>query len=200
MFETKTVVWPAYDAGQADHLHAIGVLVLAWNNIEEVYRQFFGIIIQGQFLNAAIRAFELMGNESRWQFIRDECSRVLDPEETEHVDHFLTCAAICKENRNAIAHATVLPTLAEAPALLSLRRGRNPGTGLHRDYHFPLGALRQMADETYATGLFGQGVARYALLRRLALPDRVREALEPLTLPDRPPLPRKWHLHSHANL
>jgi hypothetical protein len=147
----------------------------------------------------AITAFELMGNESRWQFIHDECARYLDPEETIHVLHFLKCAAICKENRNAVAHAKVKPT---GNGLLNLEKGRTKPDNLPRHYWLDVLALRQMADETYATSRYGGDIVRYALSRRFQAPpefQKIRAALGQLTLPERPPLPRKWHLHSRPN-
>jgi len=193
--------WPAFSNVPKEHLLAIGSLVVAWNEVETAYSAFFQLLLAAQ-VPAAIDLFYLLGNDSRWQFISDESKRSLPASDAANVAYFLKCAAICKENRNAVVHADVSPQ--KDPTVVMLTKGRDPTKSFLKQYWLSVEALRQMADETRATALYGIRVWSHINITRThaAAPAESKEFLAMVLRQsslERPPLPRKWHLHSLPN-
>jgi hypothetical protein len=97
--------WPSYHIGTRDHLHAIGVLIAAWNEVENCYQAFIQQIFPSN-IKSAVRTFQILNNDQRVKLIKDELITVLPEKEADCVEHFLTMANICYQNRNMFSHAT----------------------------------------------------------------------------------------------
>jgi hypothetical protein len=94
--------WPAYNIGSREHMHAIGILIAAWNSVEDAYQCFTQLVFPNH-MKAGIQVFELMRNDERVKLIRSELPSIILKVEYDLVDYFLKCANICKQNRNSIA-------------------------------------------------------------------------------------------------
>jgi hypothetical protein len=181
--------WPPYDDfGSKDHLHAIGVIAAGWNFIETRYQAFTQLIFP-HHPKASIRVFELLGNEGRWQLIRDELAPSLPESESELLLHFLKAAAICKENRNAVVHAQFF--IVEDPNLLGLGKGRTKTLDAIRRYSFDVSSLRAIADEIREVGWFGLNL--FASIQvRVSNESWLQAGVATrfsFPLPEKPPLP-----------
>lgn len=185
--------WPTYKSGASykKHFHAVGVLVANWSMIERAYEALFQFMFQGN-IKLSQRSFELLGNQSRWQLISDICGELTTPEQAEHIQHFLRCAAICKENRNAVAHADYQNGPDEET--IRLLKGRNKADDSVRDYHFNVASIRQIADEAHLVGEYGFLIFLHLESARVIPPEH-RATLH-LPLLYKPPVPKKWDLHS----
>lgn len=184
------IEWPSYRIGPKDHLHAVGVLVAAWNQIERTYSAFFQLILPWE--NHKI--FEVLGNDSRWHMINDLVAARVDPDEAEAVRFFLKCAAICKENRNAVAHAEIdNPYKGD---IIRLMKGLNKERTATREYWFTLESLRAMADDCFLTSTYGLNVWSSIHTRRMTHLPPEEQAKWLVALPPKFPQPRKWDQHS----
>jgi len=162
---------------------AIGTIVTGWTHIEVTYHGFILLLIPDG--KVAQRVYELLGNESRAALIRDELpAKLHNDEQRDALQHFLKAAAICKENRNAVAHAEYIA--GEKPDTLIAYRGRSRDLVRHRFHELPLDALHAIQSEIQTTAMYG--VELYLALTLAAIPAS--------GLPAKPPLPRKWDLRS----
>ena len=154
-------------------------------------------------IGMALRVNELLGNQGKWQLIADECPSRTEPQFEDHIGHFLKCAAICKENRNAVAHAHFIA--ANEPEFAVLHKGRDRKKGRSRIYRFDLITLREMADETHAIAEYGHHIwalmelARTAEAHPSAVPPPMLAAVK-VPLLGKPPQPRKWDQRSQERI
>jgi hypothetical protein len=172
------------------------VLVANWQRVESAYQALFQIMAEGK-IEFAFHAFDLLGNDSRAALIRMHFPKVAGQFYAESIDHFLACAATCKDNRNAIAHASYEPD--QDPAVLTATKGLDKARTKARRYRFTLEGLREMADHTAITAAYGLSIyTHYTLIRALpTLPEHLAESVRSqIPSLDKPPLPRRWYLHS----
>lgn len=180
--------WPSYNIGTGDHLHAIGVLISAWNEVEVCFQAFIQQIFPNH-LKAGIRTFELLGYDQRLKLIRSDLFPQLTDEETDRVEHFFKCSNICKENRNIIAHAQHHATSEEGKLRLTTQSANSSAQFL-----VSLDGLREMADSAQETFTFGLSVWSVIQLR-LSNDAWVKQGVPPRffqPLPQKPALPRSW--------
>ena len=189
--------WPVYYRdGLADHFHAVGVLVAAWQHVEDSYHALFQTMGQND-PKFALFAFDLLGNDSRAQMLGKHFPEACGIQYQEPIDHFLKCAAICKENRNAIAHSSFSSD--QDPNLLLISKGLDSKRERVRQYRFSLASLREMADHTYVTAGYGLAIFAHVTIVRAAINGDTewrKKLLAQLPSLDKPPLPRKWVLHN----
>jgi hypothetical protein len=183
--------WPLYDLGSHDHLHAIGVMIAAWNQVETVYQTFIQLIFPDH-MAAGIHVYELLGNDERAKLIRAHLPSIATNEEFGLVDHFLTYANICRVYRNILAHSGY----ANQPPddLIRLTRGSSKDRKTLTSVQFSVAGIREMADTTYIAAQFGFAVWS-AIQLRLSNESWAAKGVVPqfsLSLPEKPPLPRSW--------
>jgi hypothetical protein len=187
--------WPPYDGfGSKDHLHAIGMIAAIWTSIERRYQAFIQLLFPTN-VKAAVKIFELLGNEGRWGLIHDELAPTLPPVEADLVEYFLKCAAICKENRNAVMHAHIF--IVEDPNNIGMNK-LSSGTGITKQYQFDISAIRAIADDAHNTQQFGLNLWASISLR-MSNEFWAQQGTQPqafLPLPRKPVQPRKWDLRS----
>lgn len=191
--------WPPYlNRGRyTKHMHAVGVLIANWATVEGAYQALFQHLFFWNF-QLGLRSFELLGNQGRWELL-NEIGPQAAPEFAEHIHHFLKCAAICKENRNAVAHADYQN--GPSDEIIRLLKGRNKDRTALRDYHFSVESIRQMADETHGTAMYGMLIFAHLEMKRTAPDGTIPRPDGPplfVRLPSlqKPPVPKKWDLHS----
>ena len=179
--------WPKHGTRLKDHYHAIGVLIAAWNDVESAYSALIQILIPNT--RTAVQLFHLLGNEGRWQFILEESGRTLPEEDAADVAYFLKCAAICKENRNGIAHSRMGPQ--DDAAIIMLTKGYDAASQTLKQYWLTVTSLRQMADETAEVASYGFALWASIHIRRnwLGYTEDIRKKFPDMlkASPERPP-------------
>jgi hypothetical protein len=183
--------WPPYHIGSRDHMHAIGVLIAAWNMVEGSYQAFIQLVFPHN-LKAAISTYELMNNDSRIKLIRSELFGTLNQKENELLEYFFKSANICMANRNVIAHSHYSN---QAPGdHLLLSKGRSKDQQSVNIFTFSITGIREMADATYLTAFFGMNLWS-AINIRISNEYWASVGVPPkfsFPLPEKPPLPRSW--------
>ncbi len=182
--------WPTYHIGSRDQMHAIGVLIVAWNMIESAYQCFIQLIFP-HHMKAGIGVYELLNNDGRVKLIRSEVPGLISDMEKDLLEYFFKSAFICKDNRNAIAHSHYGN---QAGDLLLLTKGRSKDQQSTNRFTFTVTGLREMADSSYATAFFGYQLFS-SIQVRVSNEAWARQGVAPkvfVPLPEKPPLPRSW--------
>jgi hypothetical protein len=183
--------WPVYNIGSRDHLHAIGVVIAAWNMVETAFQTLIQLVFPHN-IKAGIHTFELLGNDERMKLIRAQLPDIANENELELLEHLIKSANICKEYRNVLAH-TSYPNQPSEETILMLK-------GLSKDrsstnlFKFTVTGIREMADATYITAQFGFALWS-AINLRLSNASWAQHGVVPTflpSLPEKPPMPRNW--------
>jgi hypothetical protein len=159
--------WPSYRVGDADYLHALGVVASVFNHLEFRFRSLFNLYVSLP-TRMAFGLFAKINNQMR----SDLASQALDYSEhpqpiKDHVRHFLTGYGICVENRNILMHSvtafTWLDSNAERCPVLSPKQP--DGVKFQKSprddpftiniYSPSLPELRGVADDTKAFEVYG---------------------------------------------
>jgi hypothetical protein len=183
--------WPNYSLGSKDQLHAMGVLIAAWKNVETAFQALVQLVFP-QNLKAGIHTFELLGFDGWSKLIRAHFPDFATAEEMELIEHLMRSSSVCKENRNIVAHAGH-PSQVEGSTIVLTGKVSKDRSSLDL-IRFDLSALREMADATYATANFGLNLWS-AINMRLTNASLQAQGLVPKffsPLPEKPLLPRKW--------
>ncbi|WP_149313368.1 hypothetical protein [Methylobacterium sp. P1-11] len=191
MADVQQPSWPPYLHNMHGHLHAIGTIVTTWNLLENAYQALLQLIFQRDQVEGQ-HACELLTLEQQAKLIRGQLFPKLSPDEKDHVDYFLKCAGICKDNRNAISHAHY--NIQSEQGDLRFTKGFNRDRTALNQYMFNVPGLREMADSSYLVFMYGLDVWSSIQLRwtKEALPHDPFWAQQPLSLPQKPVQPRSW--------
>ena len=97
--------WLPYRIGNADHLHALGAIAMAYNLLEFRMREIFNLYLIGDDV------FTKNNNFERLKIIRDviDKSSHLDAIKND-VRYFLDAYETCTENRNVLMHSVAMFT------------------------------------------------------------------------------------------
>jgi hypothetical protein len=68
--------WPTYDIGSHDHLHAVGVMIAAWNMVETAFQVFIQLVFPN-YMKAGLHTFELLGYDERVKLIRSQLADIV---------------------------------------------------------------------------------------------------------------------------
>src|SRR6266702_2093312 len=102
--------WPPYRVGNADHLHALGVIASAFNLLEFRFRSLFNLYISLP-TKMAFGLFAKISNEMRLDLAYQALDYSEHPEFIKkHVRHFFTGYRTCVENRNILMHSVTAYT------------------------------------------------------------------------------------------
>jgi hypothetical protein len=97
--------WPPYRVGNADHLHALGVIASIFNLLEFRFRSLFNLYIELP-TRIAYGLFAKVSNEMRLELARQAVDYSSHPAAIKnHVQHFLIGYRTCCENRNILMHS-----------------------------------------------------------------------------------------------
>jgi hypothetical protein len=99
--------WPAYRVGNADYIHALGVISALFNRLEFRFRSLFPLYVRLP-LPTAYGLFADSTNERRMKLMRECIDYSQHPDSIkDDVRYFLDCYKKCVDNRNVLMHATV---------------------------------------------------------------------------------------------
>jgi hypothetical protein len=187
MFESTTDHWPAYPLGPASHIHALGVIAINYNSLEQalfvLLREYLGThhILHAQIFQAlnttSILALFTAAVELHE---RDDALK-------ERLVAFCPLFGTCFTNRNLLMHANVREADA-TDVLLALAKRSKRKPHIFNDLRLTLPELRQIADDirtvfTYAFRLWN------FILKRARRVSGWPEEDQPVRLPALPDIP-----------
>jgi len=144
--------WPLYEIGSHDHLHAVGVTIAAWNQIETVHQALIQLIFP-QHMRAGLHVSELLGYDTKVKLIRTNLADIATKQELELLEVFFKHANICKDYRNILCHAEY-PN--QPPGeLIMMVNGASKDRSTIDLLRFTVPGIQEMADATYLTAAFG---------------------------------------------
>ena len=183
--------WPDYHIGSHDHLHAVGVLIAAWNMIESAYEAQIQLVFPLHRM-AGYRAFELLSNDGRIKLIREGLSDILNVDEKAYFEYFFKSSNICRTNRNVLAHSSYFGQPSDT--VLTLTTTNNRLQSAQPISAFSLISIKEMADATYRVAQFGFRMFITISSRRGHELLRSQGSMVglPPALPEKPTLPRSW--------
>ncbi|MBM7482333.1 hypothetical protein ACVWWI_004356 [Bradyrhizobium sp. USDA 3686] len=187
---TSKADWPDpnWHIGQLDHLHALGVITSAYNQLEFVLLTFFAKYVVTD-PEAAQKIFGLLSNYNTCDLIR-EAAQTKEEDETarESVLHFLKGFEVLEWNRNFLAHSHSILNNPEQ-SHLTFGKGSRSKPNVWSFVHLSLPEIRAIADSIRDYWSFGSGLNLWLIGRgTLIFPGGRKETV---VLPDRPPLPEK---------
>ena len=190
-FVSKKAKWPEFPPGPTDHIAAIGVLVVRFNELENT-------------LQSLIAHYSTMDNEVTYFVI----GRLPAPTQVDWLDKllpiyeknesvrgalelFTKAYRICNDNRGMVVHSTLWAYRASDDTIITSKRSRNHGK--QNDQGFSLETLRRVADEILHWQRYGAVCMAY-MRRREYKRKRLPKGLilfGPKGLPEAPAAPRK---------
>ncbi|MGY3036330.1 hypothetical protein ACVIIV_005500 [Bradyrhizobium sp. USDA 4354] len=196
---TSNSEWPNpnWHIGQTKHLHALGVITSAFNQLEFALLLFFKRYIVAD-PKAAQKLFTLLSNYNITELIRDAVE-VREAHEIVRDSslHFLKGFEILEWNRNFLAHSHSILNNPEQPHL-TFGKGSRSQLHVWSFAHMTLKEIRAVADDIHDFWLFGSHLDRWLIGRgTLIFSDGHRETVE---MPDKPPLPKKLATVPHGVL
>lgn len=175
--------------GTPSMMEGIGYVIAAWNLCEH---SLTGIL--SQFLTSPPgfyhKVWAITSQTDRPALVR-ACLPAADAEIAPLIEEYLAHFAICNENRNIVAHATVRRPFADLPP--ALIKHLNKSTEL-RVYDLDPQKMLKIADECYQTYQFGLSITNWVFCRRTGLDGLQASELAPL--PRIPPKPNKLPLQT----
>ena len=196
--------WPPYRVGNADYIHALGVVASVFNLLEFRFRSFFHLYTRIP-TPPAYKVFANMTNDKRLELVRECLEFSSHPDSiTDDVRHFLSGYKTCADNRNILMHSTVVylfgpgdvrcPELAppfEQPQGVAFQKSPKSNPLNINTYQLTIEEIRLVADslksfEKYGNSLYWHILKNYEPMRYQSwgFPAEARFAL-----PDRPALP-----------
>jgi hypothetical protein len=196
--------WPSYRVGNADYIHALGVIASVFNLLEFRFRSLFPIYTTLPS-PPAYRLFATRNNDDRLKLMRECIDYSPHPELIkDDVRHFLTGFKICNDNRNILMHSTVFYLFGpgDVPCPELAPPGQQPqGVGFQKaskgdpfqinTYQLTIEEIRAVADalkqfEIYGDRLYWHILKSYEPTRYQSwgLPEDAQ-----FSLPSRPALP-----------
>jgi hypothetical protein len=201
MTDSPSPEWPdpTYHLGQRDHLHALGAVISAYNQLEFSFFLLFSRYIKAQ---GSLRIFVLLSNHNRIELMEKALDEAeLNPPVRETVQHFIKGFGTLTDARNFLAHShTILNDPAQQHLTFGKGSRRDPGDWSFA--HMKLEDLRRIADEIHVFQVFGSNIdkwlaarAQASAMRELSFGDP-RRVYTP-SLPEKPPLPNKLRSVPH---
>jgi hypothetical protein len=186
---------PAYPTAQKDHLHALGVITLNFNNLESVLFRIFSHHMEEDSkigIELAWQLWTLLQDAKRAPAIRYVYSaREKDPAVVDHIEHGLKYFHCCETNRNHLFHSIYDPL---GDDKLHLRKGVRDNWQTMNTLVLSLPELRRCADEMFSGWKYfvevwfflknRDGAESWSGVLRHLFPQ-----LGLSTLPQKPPLP-----------
>lgn len=196
--------WPPYRVGNADHLHALGVIASVFNLLEFRFRSLFNLYISLP-TRMAYRLFAKISAEMRLELMYQALEHSTHPELIkEHVSYFLDGYKSCFENRNVLMHSVAsftwldpnaerCPVLnpAQPDGIIVFQKWPKEDPFRVNVYRPSLPELRNVADEMNAFEVYGDDLFYHimhsyepSIYQTWGFPADVQHPL-----PDKPALP-----------
>jgi hypothetical protein len=182
---------PFYYVGQVEHVHALGVISLAFNALEDKMRDIFDLYT-GLPVEASSYLFSKPSNELRIDLLQ-KCIDSSDHDDNvrDAVRHFLKAFCICFQNRSILMHSMTIKSMHSGTpeATLILAKIAKGSPTRKNNYYATLNMLRNIADEMADFVRYGKSLYYYIPWKHR--PPRARPGAENYTrtLPDKPDLP-----------
>jgi hypothetical protein len=145
--------WPPYFSGQREHLHALGVISLCYNQFEAMWSA-----VLAHYAGETTAEFLLAGRVADDRRIATvlQYARTHEKESEilSRIEHVAVAYAVCSENRNILMHshqnffAQLKMSLDNQENKLALMKRSKAGKSLH--FTFDLKLLRRVADDMHA--------------------------------------------------
>ncbi len=138
--------------GAPEDLQAAGAVIAAWNLCEQALSELLRRTLKIDWQTAE-RIFNLLGSQARIDLLLLEGKRLLSEDDFAHVQVFAKYFAICRENRNLIAHAAYNKN--DVSGGISLSRTSRKDRITRNAFHVPTSDMLEVADAIYDLGQFG---------------------------------------------
>ena len=144
--------WPDHPTAPLEHIHAIGVLSLNYNEMET---QLLSLIQCYDTTSPPVASFLF---EKVPTNVRIEWLKLIIPENIvstplhEAISSFIAAYSRCTDNRGLLVHSRVWAYRASDDVIITSKRARNSGE--ERSYEFPLDVIRRVADEIQFWGRY----------------------------------------------
>jgi hypothetical protein len=188
---------PNWHIGQIDHLHALGVITSAYNQLEFVLLLFFMKYVVADS-KAAQRIFGLLSNYNTCDLVRESAkAKEENAIALDSLLHFLKGFEVLEWNRNFLAHSHSILNNPEQ-SHLTFGKGSRSNPDVWSFAHMSLSEIRGIADDIHAFWLFGSTLHLWLIGRGTLIFQGGRK--ETVELPDRPTLPEKLKTVPHGVL
>jgi hypothetical protein len=185
--------WPTYDINSIpDHVHAIGVLSVNYNNLEHQLLELYRLYCDAPSDVASFIFERLSSTEQKLGFLVFLLDRrkTLDRKIYDGLMAFSYAYKICAKNRGFIIHSRVNASFGDGVLMLT-KRTRARGAEMHRDVDLEM--IRQVADEIHTWHRYAHHVIFYVSRKRRARQKKYQhpdiKLVGPTTLPQIPPPP-----------
>jgi hypothetical protein len=186
--------WPDYLPLPREDIFAIGVIALAYGQLESIFKVMLATVARWNDMQVAA-IFHRLNNNQRFDVVSELLAKTTIPSEVKaKVEHFLAGLGICTENRNFIMHSFSGGMFTDQQAGtrgVVLEKYSKPGN--KQACYLVSDDLRKIADDIHRYSLFGSVVVtdltNYATHLQSGHPENFR--LLPATLHGTPPLPEK---------
>lgn len=148
--------------GSKDQLHAIGVLISAWNSIEFSLSHLYRILLEISAENAN-QIFKSHSNDDRLDLIGRLAPDKFSNELADQVSALRTFAAICKDNRNHVAHSMTWFSGFDGDDLVANKFQSKAGEWVSR--RFSLELLRRAAEDADAVAKYASSIVLFAQIK-----------------------------------
>ncbi|KDA00908.1 hypothetical protein [Hyphomonas oceanitis] len=146
-----------FQYGHQEHLEAIGITIVAWNEIEFVMFMLYRALL-GLKGGTASSLFYDHSNSERFKLILAIAPMKFGANTCGHLEVFRRYAVICNDNRNFIAHSSVRRSSEDIMANKIRKKDL-----VWTDYKLTLSQLRQAAEDADRVAKHGKSIVLYAL-------------------------------------
>jgi len=159
--------WPTYDTGVANYTHAIGVLSVNYNNLENKLLDLLKLY-DGAPDDVVAFLFEKVPTETRLEWLRRlvKGRKAIGATLSTTILAFSKAYKVCTDNRNLIVHSRISAHFAGDDAIMMSKRVRKHGEERHHDLSLEI--IRRVADEIYFWNQFGNHVLWFVRRRQRA--------------------------------
>jgi hypothetical protein len=186
--------WPTYDLNSIpDHIHAIGVLSVNFNNLEHQLLELFRLYCDAPSDVASFVFERLSATEHKLDFLKFLLKRrkSFNPKLHNAIIAFCDAYNICSKNRNLIVHSRINAYFPADGTLMLSKRTRARGADIHRDVDLEM--IKTAADEIHSWSRYAHHIIFYVLRKRRARQKKYQKPglklVGPTTLPQILPPP-----------
>lgn len=153
----QSEAWPAYDAGKHDHVHAMGVVAVNFNTLENLLLSLLHLYFNAEYALAQ-KLFLKLTNHGRIDTLKELVrTRESRPEVRCLIDNFLDGFVICAENRNILMHSLYLgPKYGSDNMHMAKFSAKQPVK--FNTYSFQLIKVRRVADDIWRFRKIGEDI------------------------------------------
>jgi hypothetical protein len=193
----KTWCWDwKFHKNLQDHMHAIGVISVNYNDLELVLYFMFHFFLNDYQSRVPPLLFAQLSNERRLNYMGEFSKSYHSGRQKQVIDCFLEGFGVCAWNRNILMHSSMpeAQNIADAadPAVVLNKRSHGSYSSISRIENITVTRLRQIADEIAAYEGLGWKLYVFLLAQRSGGGKiMIGSEIEQPTLPEILTLPEK---------